>query len=219
MSRVIAFLYANDYDDSNVPGFFRKTADCHDQDLQHTDEKPPSGVLETMSVNALVYKCADMLGIENLKTLACGRFVQQAESAYAMDGFDEPLDVMFENTHPNDVELRLTVTRICLSNYAQIKDRPKTVQTLKDHEPNVGNVFVQMKSSANLIESLEPNASFGAFANYLSHHTRITCGGCEMSPSFAFDITTGEPALINFQCECGLRHLNGANFQISPNLS
>jgi hypothetical protein len=92
-----------------------------------------------------------------------------------MDGFDEPLNVMFENTHPNNVELRLTVTRICLSNYSQIKGRSKTVQILKDHEPNVWNVFIQMQSTANGIELLEPNASFGALTKYLSHNARITC--------------------------------------------
>jgi hypothetical protein len=78
MSRVTSFLYTNDYDDSKVPEFCPKTADSHDhdhdQDMQPTDENPTADLLETMSVNALVYKCADMLGIENLRHLRVSDF-------------------------------------------------------------------------------------------------------------------------------------------------
>jgi hypothetical protein len=220
MSRFIAFLYTKNYDDSKVPEFCLTTADSHDQDMLPSSENPPSGLLESMSVNALVYKCADMLGIENLKVLACARFVRQPESAYAMDGFDDPLNVMFENTHPNDVELRLAVTRICLSNYAQIRDQSKTVQILKHHKPNVWNVFAQMQRSANRIEILKPNASLEALANYLSQHTRITCDrGCEMSASFTFDGNIGDPESICFRCDCNHRRRYEPKFEISWNRS
>jgi hypothetical protein len=148
MSRVILFLYTNDYDATSLPGFYLKRyPDAQDlvEPSEDQDRDDYSTMFHALRVHALVYQYADTLGIDDLKIKASGRFLEIAQAAFALDGFEEPLQVMFESTHSNDIPLRLEVTRLCLANYdSLIEDRKKTLEVVKEYEPNVFNVYAPL---------------------------------------------------------------------------
>lgn len=149
MSRVILFLYANDYDVASLPGFYLKQYPNAEDLIEPFDDQGRDDAHSTMfhalRVHALVYQYADTLGIEDLKLKASGRFLEIAQVAFAFEGFEEPLQLMFESTHAHDIPLRLEVTRLCLANYdSLIEDRKKTLEVVKENEPNVFNVYVPL---------------------------------------------------------------------------
>lgn len=223
-------MYTNDYDDSEAPCYARRTENDkptdHESSLSRPEEthitpleNQSDTLLEKMSINALVYKCADMLGVKNLKTLACKRFLKQTTSAYSMKGFAQPLETMFESTHPNDPELRLTVVRMCLLNYDQIKDQPKTLQILKLHEPNVWTVFTQMPKSVDEGTHKQLKSSFSKLATYLyEHDTATQCPECDRRRAWCDierDLKTSEVISVDIICNEHQQSKVVASFPVS----
>ncbi|OCT51114.1 hypothetical protein CLCR_09153 [Cladophialophora carrionii] len=97
VSRVVLFMYTSDYDEREIPAFLlpSQVENLSTTSQGGADESPdassskPDGptVFETLKTNVLVYKCADMLGIENLKVLAAKRFMADARTVLSEEGF------------------------------------------------------------------------------------------------------------------------------------
>ena len=95
-------------------------------------------------MNTLVYKCAEMLGLDELKDEASARFMRDADLAYDMDGFEDPLRLLYESTRSDDTDLRFEVTCLCVENHDILEFRKKTVEVMREHEPNVWSVSVEL---------------------------------------------------------------------------
>ncbi|KAJ9606901.1 hypothetical protein H2200_008911 [Cladophialophora chaetospira] len=106
-------------------------------------EKEPvtAETFEALKINALVYKCADFLGIENLKMLAAERFMSDARVAYLDEKFAEPLQVMYESTRPDDEYLRVPATALCVKHGESFPAASDTVKVLEEYEHSVWGVY------------------------------------------------------------------------------
>ncbi|KIV84352.1 hypothetical protein PV11_00136 [Exophiala sideris] len=150
MARVILFMYTNDYEDHRLPWFYKQLVHDDEEDEEERLRGRPGkdideiGLMRPLKVNALMYKCADMLGLEQLKEIASSRFMRDAQVAYEMDGFDDPLRILYESTSPDDRGLRFEVTRLCVENHDLLEIRKKTVEVIEEYEPNVYNFFVEI---------------------------------------------------------------------------
>ena len=104
-----------------------------------------------LDLHVLVYKCADMLGIENLKVFAATRFLKESETALKEESFARQLETVYESTSPNDQPLRLAVTSLCLKNHDQLP--AEVTKVVQMNEPNVWLVALPfLKESACLVE-------------------------------------------------------------------
>ncbi|EXJ68961.1 uncharacterized protein A1O5_07893 [Cladophialophora psammophila CBS 110553] len=171
VARVVLFLYTSDYDANQVPTFNKHShgGGClaqRDRSASFSAESAISSgnfvaaaaaaadekrkqeevVVEALKINALVYKCADMLGIENLKVLAADRFLADAVGLVGDDQLAEPLRVMYESTHATDEHLRLPVTTLCIRNHDTLSKA--TVKVIQEHEHNVWSVTVHLLQEA-----------------------------------------------------------------------
>ena len=93
-----------------------------------------SSMIERLEMNALVHKCADMLGIDNLKLLAAERFLTDARLVLPESAFAEPLRLMFESTRPDDDILRMPVVAMCVKSYSFLTGVPEIVSVMEKHE-------------------------------------------------------------------------------------
>ena len=148
LSRVFFFLYSGDYDYAeaeSVPECFHKLLQYQPIEKPTPDDEKWSGyVVESFKTIALVYKCADMLGIEGLKNLAAKRFLLQAPTGICIDGFEEALRVMYESTASNDQMLRIPATRVCIQKYSLVANREETIKVILKHEPVVWDVATSL---------------------------------------------------------------------------
>ncbi|KIW91756.1 uncharacterized protein Z519_07724 [Cladophialophora bantiana CBS 173.52] len=164
VARVVLFLYTSDYDANQIPTFNkhshggvfpaqrdRSASSCAEsavssENLAAAEKRKQEEVVEALKINALVYKCADMLGIENLKVLAADRFLADAIGLVGDDQLAEPLRVMYESTHATDEHLRLPVTTLCIRNHDTLSKA--AVQVIQEHEHNVWSVTVHLLQEA-----------------------------------------------------------------------
>lgn len=150
IARAILFMYTGDYDEVSLPEFYMKMSGSEDYDrykdfiFDRIKMIDNLGLRHPPKINALLYACADMLGIPGLKTEASARFMKDAETACDYDGFDEPLRLLYENTPLDDRGLRFQATCLCVTSHDALAIRPKTLQVLQQHEPNVWSVSVEM---------------------------------------------------------------------------
>ncbi|KAG9780211.1 hypothetical protein KCU88_g3777, partial [Aureobasidium melanogenum] len=150
MARTILFMYTLDYDEVSLPEFYSRMLgsedyDCYQGFIQDDiEEIDDLGLRHPLKVNALLYSCADMLGITALKAVASVRFMRDAQVAFGHDWFQEPLRLLYENTPFADRGLRFQATCLCVENYDQLEERTKTLQVLQKHEPNVCSVAVEV---------------------------------------------------------------------------
>ncbi|KAK5206991.1 hypothetical protein LTR96_009376 [Exophiala xenobiotica] len=147
----ILFMYSNDYDDDELPKFYHRLINWDDEGEEDIvasgrgfSEIDDLGLRRALKVNTLVYKCAEMLGLDELKAEASARFMEAANLAYDMDGFEDPLRLLYESTRCDDSDLRFEVTCLCVENYDVLEFKKKTVEVMKDHEPNVWSVSVEL---------------------------------------------------------------------------
>ena len=152
MARVIVFMYTSDYDDKSLPEFY---IDLYLDDEEREDVKQEKGtrslkeidqlgLRKRLNVNALVYKLAEMLGIPELQKMASNRLMCDAEVSFDMDGFEEPAQLVYENTREDDRDLRYRLTKLCVENYDVLEIRPKTVAVLRDHALTGWDIIVDM---------------------------------------------------------------------------
>lgn len=165
ISRVIGFIYTNDYDWTEVPDVFlsRKTrriattapsGDVNGQTLHGHAEgtsgssaqnsETQSDFVESLHIHIWMYKCADFLGIENLKQKAAERFYILAKEYFAHEAFAKPLRSMFESTKSGDIDLRRKTMELCVVKYAQIEVKKDTLAVILEHEANTWSVAVPL---------------------------------------------------------------------------
>ncbi|EXJ58152.1 hypothetical protein A1O7_05577 [Cladophialophora yegresii CBS 114405] len=97
VSRVVLFMYTGDYNERQIPAFLlpdqveylSATTQAAADEKAAASSSTPDGptVFEVLKTNALVYKCADMLGVEDLKVLAAERFMADARTVFSEEGF------------------------------------------------------------------------------------------------------------------------------------
>ena len=153
MARVIFFMYAKVYDEKYLPAFYahlyldeeeREDAEGNGHSNESLKEIDNLGLRKRLKVNALVYKTAEMLGVEDLQREASARFMDAAETAFDMDGFEEVADLVYNNTRVDDRDIRFRLTQLCVENYDLLEIRSKTVAVIEHHQPNVWNVTVEL---------------------------------------------------------------------------
>lgn len=207
IARVIGFLYTNDYNTYEVPDVFlsRKkpriakttsSGDIGEQALQK-DTKAPNGssmhipatrpdVFEPLCIDIRMYKCADFLGITNLKQKAASRFLSMAGKIVVQKAFASVLRFMFESTKSDDIDLRRKTMQLCVTRYADIELKKETLAVILEHEANAWNVAVPLlkegaKEGAetfktklqNAVDKLEINQCSQCFANLRSHGRKV----------------------------------------------
>ncbi|KAL2443656.1 hypothetical protein ABEF95_009494 [Exophiala dermatitidis] len=150
IARAILFMYTGDYDEVSLPKFYMKMSgsedyDCYKDFIFDSIKKIDDlGLRHPLKINALLYACADMLGIPGLKTVASARFMRDAKIAFGHDWFEVPLRLLYENTPLADRGLRFQATCLCVENYDCLDHQTKTLQVLQEHEPNVWSVAVEV---------------------------------------------------------------------------
>jgi hypothetical protein len=201
IARVIGFVYTNDYDWSEVPDVFlsRKkpriattapSRDVSDQTLHgnaegttgsstHESETRPD-LVEPLHIHICMYKCADFLGIENLKQKAADRFHILAREFFAHEAFAKPLRSMFDPTKSDDIDLRRKTVQFCVTNYAQIEAKQDTVAVILEHEANTWSVAVPiLKESVET--SNKKSQKLQKLQNAVTNLTVTNCAKCTPS--------------------------------------
>ena len=149
MARTLLFMYTGDYDDIQVPDITVKTAcsskkESESSKLLGLQVFMDDLVFKKLETNALVYKCADMLGVEDLKALAADRFVTDARTVFTKRAFAEPLRIMYESTRSDDGYLRLPITTLCIKHHNLLADIPETIAVIQHYEYNVWTVHMAL---------------------------------------------------------------------------
>lgn len=141
-------MYTNDYDPQNVPRNLQtaiKSSTCQSTIVEASTELSPP--MYALTVHALVYKYADMLGIEALKRLAAQKFLALAPPLCTQAAFAKPLRVMFESTRSDDSYLRQPTVTLCVSKHTELIElNPciETVEAILEHDPMVWKVAVPL---------------------------------------------------------------------------
>lgn len=148
MARAILFMYTAGYSSHTSPNFYAKTSEdegnVEDTGLGSQKEIDGLGFRNPLKVNTLLYACPDMLDIVQLEQLAADRFMRDAEVAFDLDGFEGPLQLLYEDTRPDDRDLRFRVTCLCVQQHDLLEIRTKTVEVLQEHEGNAWGVSVKL---------------------------------------------------------------------------
>ncbi|KAK5467446.1 hypothetical protein LTS15_000419 [Exophiala xenobiotica] len=139
LSRVICFLYTGEYNDDvaeNFPECFHKLLQY--QPIEHPtpeDEKWSEYLVGSLKTDALVYKCADMLGINSLKGQAARRFLNIARKSISCCGFEEAMKAMYESIACDDRILRIPATHDLMQKHTFVAEREKILKVVMKYEP------------------------------------------------------------------------------------
>ncbi|EXJ61728.1 hypothetical protein A1O7_02157 [Cladophialophora yegresii CBS 114405] len=163
LSRVLVFLYTNDYETSSIPKFLQTRIASAERHMADTEPDYGCPGMEELMVHLLVFKSADMLGIEPLKRLASSRFLRGASSRCLDPNFAKPLNLVYEWTREGDEFLRWPVTDICLEKYRDLPSCPATMHVLQMHDPVTWRVItdtelhdrLQEEYQAEILEGLQ----------------------------------------------------------------
>jgi len=156
LGRAVFYLYTNEYEGPKTPIFFMQMPRIAEletemlQSLHQSNDDNDHDLMDELTIHALVYKCADMLGIEDLKKEASERFLAGSSKALKgkLKGFEQPLEVMYESTRADDQDLRLHVTSLCVKEHAVVEPRKEIVEIILRHDPNVWNIAVPLLKKA-----------------------------------------------------------------------
>jgi hypothetical protein len=185
ISRVLAYLYTGDYNDqafsilaSPITSALNDTTNTlnntnHDQSgrsatkpsQQHLldlgeEEKPADYPKSAPTLeNLKIYFCADLLSIEPLKAVALQKFHTICRKSFPPPGFAEALTFTYARTANEHLELRTTVTRLCMERLPKLKKERELVYIVKTHEPVAWNL---VEISANLEESRKLSSNLPA---------------------------------------------------------
>lgn len=107
-------------DDPNV----LESDDSDEQVSEEDKQAKMEEMAKSLKVNAMVYKYADYLEIEELAKLASDRFLEEAKEVYLLDGFAGPLETLYEQVPPSDQGLRLRITTFMTENYEEVRKKP-----------------------------------------------------------------------------------------------
>ncbi|KAK5553848.1 BTB/POZ domain [Exophiala xenobiotica] len=139
LSRVIFSLYTGEYNSAvaeNVPECFHKLLQCQPIEKHSSkDEKLPEYFVRMLKTDALVYKCADMLGINFLKGQAAKRFLSFARKSISCRGFEEAMILMYESTAHDDQVLRVPATRCLIQKHTLVAESEEVLKVVLKYEP------------------------------------------------------------------------------------
>ncbi|KIW19559.1 hypothetical protein PV08_00132 [Exophiala spinifera] len=187
MARVILFMYTGNYHACRLPNFYKKlindsTEDTEGEEDEEEDETARyldfwsrnidhRGLRTALRTNVLMYQCADMLCCERLRQLACARFLNEARLAYDLDGFDEPLRIVYESTRVDDKDLRFEVTCLCIE-YSDLKTLPEmTAAVFEEYNPGFWNFSIEVnKRKGNRIKTAVKDFNEKMASSRCFHH-------------------------------------------------
>lgn len=149
LSRVLLFLYGEDYLPDEIPAFFRSQASQFNLQATAGDNDE---TISALNVHALVYKCADMLCIESLKKKAAKRFLDLAKSKTTSPEFATPLKLMYESTRSDDELLRLPATKMCLGDHWALLYCDEVKDIISKYEPYVWDIACHLQAKAETLE-------------------------------------------------------------------
>jgi hypothetical protein len=130
-------MYTSDYPEGKPPAFLvDDSTPAEEEDEIISTKSKVYGLrhVERLKITTLVYKTADMLGMENLKVLAAERFITDAIVHLDEMDFPQSLRLMYESTMPDDTILRLPVTQLLVKHYQAVRHRPAMVDVIKQYE-------------------------------------------------------------------------------------
>jgi hypothetical protein len=149
VSRVIFYLYTGDYDEHLIPKIFQDR--CTEIELPADtmiQRKTRGGVqaqvqvqheTNSLKVNSMVYKLAEMLGMEDLQDIASARCQACLAGAYSYAGFSSVLKTLFESTREED-NLRVRAIIFLARKDKQGDLREDTIEVLKEYEPKLWEI-------------------------------------------------------------------------------
>jgi len=111
-----------------------------EEDKQAKREK----MFKSLKVNAMVYKYADYLKIEELAKLASDRFLEEAKEVYLLSDFTDPLETLYEQLPPNDQGLRLRVTTFMAEKYEEVRQKPMIARAVDFHTDGFWKVCTKL---------------------------------------------------------------------------
>jgi hypothetical protein len=172
-----------------------------------------------MQVDVLVYKCADFLCFEKLKSRAADHYTSLLTSMYSVPGFEQALDFMYENTSGDDPGLRLLTTKSCIKNYRQVQKNKKLMTVMVKHECNAWDVGVSLLEEHEgitwvALEAIAKDVKFDKCCKcnvHFAHNRRAP--GCPASLLVNRDLLKPSLAVM---CEPCTTAESWANEQITP---
>lgn len=157
MSRVVFYIYTGEFIPSKVPPVYQGL--CADPD-DFTDDEPgnnPTAVTRFKSlgrlerdaakISALVYKCADIMMMDDLKSLTASQFLEYTRTHFKKKGFHDALLIMCESIGEADQGLRAPAMDIMLQQYgsafrSEKKIPEKTVEVLKQYSAGLWDLAI-----------------------------------------------------------------------------
>lgn len=148
---ILVYFYTNNYSMRRMPEFLKAAAaPSRYSSIVNEAESGWSEEMYELLVDAMVFKYADMLGIELLKQLAALKFLRYAPIYLQDKGFAEALRVVYESTLSDDPYLRSHVTKICVSNHKRLAEGSETIKVIMEHEPIAWKIGVEMHQDAEM---------------------------------------------------------------------
>jgi hypothetical protein len=168
VDRVLLYLYTNDYDTkppladglpiscerestahSNASTSHVSATDSINQNATKATATQPTGELsDTFSgnvkaeIHALVYACADKLGIANLKQAACQKFMAALTiEELTAPTFTSTLSTVYDSTAATDDVLRPAVAKRLFKEMTILRNVPEITEMLRRYEPVAWAVF------------------------------------------------------------------------------
>lgn len=157
MSRVVFYIYTGEFIQSKVPHIYEGI--CADPGDLTGDEpgKNPTAVThsdrlerwerQAANISALVYKCADVMMMDELKSITASKFMSYTRTHFRKEDFHNALQTMCESTAETDKGLRVPAMQFMIQQHAlairsENKIPEKTVEVLKRHSAGLWEVFV-----------------------------------------------------------------------------
>ena len=145
LSHVLTFMYTGDYNYKVVTGALQDVTMSSLYNSATPLGENESILKNELSVHALVFKYADMLGIEALKRFAASEVLHYVPFFVEEEDFAVPLRIIYEDTLSDDPYLRSRVTKLCIPKHKMLAAHcTETVRIIMEHEPRAWKIGVEM---------------------------------------------------------------------------
>jgi hypothetical protein len=114
----------------NLEDFTIKIAEATNDSIKDSEKSE-----RDLLIHAKIYQSADRWGLENLKEVSSTRFLQcLRDKSVDPTTLEEALDMVYKGTSPQDTDLRLTLTKICVKNAAALTKHAEVVAVIEKYE-------------------------------------------------------------------------------------
>jgi hypothetical protein len=163
---------------------------------------PETAKLECqLLVHARVYSAADKVGLRKLKHLSSLKFFQALyKTSVDSSRLERALVAVYEGTSPDDTDLRLVLTKLCIHNAAAITKYTRLLAVIEKHELSSWRIGTSLLSDAisDGVKAMEKK--FCKIIDTLMWFPRCSCSGQKVLQgtqsiysTFGNDFVTFEP--------------------------